>query len=93
MHLWLFDGDGCIHFRVLPGNHEEENSFSVFGREVDIFIATSGEGQRGGSNKVSLFKHIALTFDYDPQVGKIWSIFFFNHKKVNETWVEDKVII
>ncbi|PVD21395.1 hypothetical protein C0Q70_19568 [Pomacea canaliculata] len=39
---------------VLPGNHEEENSFSVFGREVDIFIATSGEGQRGGSNKVKI---------------------------------------
>ena len=38
--------------RMLPGNNENDHSFSVYGREVDIYIASSDGSPRAGSNKV-----------------------------------------
>ena len=37
---------------MLPGNNEDDHSFSVYGREVDIYIASSDGSPRAGSNKV-----------------------------------------
>ena len=39
--------------RVFTGSEDQENSFGVYGREVDIYVAPNEGALRAGSNKVS----------------------------------------